>query len=72
MSDSNKRLPQRYLDPLSVPSRLGECWSKDFMSDSSQNYRRFRIFNVINDYNCQALGIDIVVSLLAGRVVSVI
>ena len=44
----------------------------DFMSDSSQNYRRFRIFNVINDYNCQALGIDIVVSLSAGRVVSVI
>jgi putative transposase len=40
----------------------------DFMSYSSRNQRRFRTFNVIDDFNCEALGIDIVVSLPAGRV----
>jgi putative transposase len=40
----------------------------DFMSDSSRNQRRFRTFNVINDFNREALGIDIAVSLPAGRV----
>jgi putative transposase len=41
----------------------------DFMSDSSRNQqRRFRAFNVIDDFNCEALGIDIAVSLPAGRV----
>ena len=65
----NKRLPQRYPEPLSVPSRLGECWSMDFMSDNSQKYRRFRTFNVINDFNRKALGIDIAVSLSKGRII---
>ena len=40
----------------------------DFMSDSSRNQRRFRTFNVIDDFNREALGIDIAVSLPAGRV----
>ncbi len=40
----------------------------DFMSGSSCNQRRFRTFNVINDFNCEALGIDIAVSLPAGKV----
>ncbi len=31
----------------------------DFMSDSSRNQRRFRTFNVIDDFNREALGIDI-------------
>ncbi|WP_257390450.1 hypothetical protein [Snodgrassella alvi] len=28
----------------------------DFMSDSSRNQRRFRTFNVIDDFNREALG----------------
>ena len=67
-SKRNKRLPQRYPQPLSVPSHLGECWSMDLMSDNSENHRRFRTFNVINDFNREALAIDIVVSLSADRV----
>ena len=67
-SKRNKRLPQRYPEPLSVPSRLGECWSMDFMSDRSENHRQFRTFNVIDDFNREALGIDIAVSLSAGRI----
>jgi putative transposase len=51
-----------------VPNKQGECWSLDFMSDSSRNQRRFRTFNVIDDFNREALGIDIAVSLPAGRI----
>ena len=40
----------------------------DFMSDRSENHRRFRTFNVIDDFNREALGIDIAVSLSAGRI----
>ncbi|WP_100136938.1 hypothetical protein [Snodgrassella alvi] len=40
----------------------------DFMSDSIRNQRRFRTFNVIDDFNHEALGIDIAVSLPAGRI----
>jgi putative transposase len=40
----------------------------DFMSDGCRNQRRLRTFNVINDFIREALGIDIAVSLLAGRV----
>ena len=40
----------------------------DFMCDSSRNQRRFRTFNVIDDFNREALGIDIAVSLPAERI----
>jgi putative transposase len=49
--------------------KLGECWSMDFMSDSSRNQRRFRTFNVIDDFNRETLGINITVSLPAGKLI---
>ncbi|WP_257379116.1 integrase core domain-containing protein [Snodgrassella alvi] len=51
---------------MSVPNKLGKCWSMDFMSGSSRNQRGFRTFNVIDDFNREALGIDIAVSLPVG------
>jgi putative transposase len=63
-----QRIPPRSPEKLSVPNKLGECWLMDFMSSSSRNQRRFRTFNVINDFNREALGIDIAVSLPAGRI----
>ncbi|WP_373885766.1 DDE-type integrase/transposase/recombinase [Snodgrassella alvi] len=63
-----QRIPPQSPDKLSVLNKLGECWSMDFMSDSSRHQRRLRTFNVINDFNREALGIDIAVSLPAGRV----
>ncbi|WMY91552.1 IS3 family transposase [Snodgrassella communis] len=63
-----QRIPPRTPEKLSVPNKSGECWSMDFMRDSSRNQRRFRTFNVIDDFNREALGIDIAVSLPAGRV----
>ncbi|WP_239324382.1 DDE-type integrase/transposase/recombinase [Snodgrassella gandavensis] len=63
-----QRFAPRCPEKLSVPNRQGECWSMDFMSDSSRNQRHFRTFNVIDDFNHEALDIDITVSLPAGRI----
>ncbi|PIT59640.1 DDE-type integrase/transposase/recombinase [Snodgrassella alvi] len=52
-----------------VLKKPGECWSMDFMSDSSRNQRHFRTFNVINDFNHEALSINIAASLPAGRII---
>lgn len=64
-----KRLPTRVREPLIVPMQLNETWSADFMSDALWSGRRFRTFNVIDDYNREALRIEIDTSLPAGRIV---
>jgi putative transposase len=66
---SKKRLPSRNPEPLSVPESINQCWSADFMSDALWCGRRFRTFNLIDDYNREALTIDVDRSLPAGRVV---
>jgi putative transposase len=63
-----KRIPPRCPEKPLVPNKQGECWSMDFISDSSRNQRHYRTFNVIDDFNREALGIDIAVSLPAGRI----
>jgi putative transposase len=65
-----QRIPPRSPERLSVPNKQGECWLMDFMSDSSRNQRRFRTFNVIDDFNHEALAINIAVSLPAGKITS--
>ena len=42
--------------PMPVPTRANERWSADFMSDQLANGRRFRIFNLINDFSRQCVG----------------
>ena len=64
-----KRLPERIREPLEVPRLPNETWSADFMADSLWSGRRFRTFNVMDDYNRQALRIEIDTSLPAARVV---
>lgn len=64
-----RRLPARVKAPLMVPLRPNEVWSVDFMSDALWSGRRFRTFNVLDDFNREALGIEIDTSLPAARVV---
>ena len=64
-----KRLPSRNPQPLSVPNQANHCWSIDFMSDALWCGRRFRTFNVIDDFNREALAIEVDLNLPAERVI---
>ena len=64
-----RRIPDRTKEPLTVPAMPHSCWSIDFMSDSLTNGRRFRTFNVIDDFNREVLTIEIDTSLPSSRVV---
>lgn len=63
-----KRIPKGEAKILTQPIKPNSCWSMDFMSDALQNGRRFRMFNVIDDYNREALMVEPSHSLPASKV----
>ena len=64
-----KRLVRAMPEPLSVPTTINEVWSIDFMHDALSDGRSFRLFNVLDDFNRQGLGIEADFSLPAERVI---
>lgn len=50
-----RRLPERIREQLIQPGAVNQTWSIDFMSDALVNGRRFRVLNVMDDYNREAL-----------------
>ena len=67
-----RRLPTRRPEPLAVPLVANPCWSVDFMSDTLFDGRRFRTFNVLDDFNREALAIEIDLNLPAMRIIRVL
>jgi putative transposase len=65
---SKKRLPERVKQPLVVPTAPNQCWSLDFMSDALSDGRKFRVLNIMDDYNRESLKIEVDTSLPALRV----
>lgn len=64
-----RRIKRDKPDALSVPSMINQVWSIDFMSDSLENGRTFRTFNVLDDYNREGLAIEVGFSLPTQRVI---
>jgi putative transposase len=69
---AKKRLPARAKLTLFKPDAINQVWSMDFMCDSLWDGRRFRLLNIIDDYNREVLAIEIDTSLPALRVVRVL
>jgi len=63
-----RRLVREKPETLSVPGQPNETWSMDFMADSLTTGKKFRTFNVLDDFNREGLGIEVDVSLPAERV----
>jgi putative transposase len=56
---TKKRVPVRNPLPLFVPDAPNRVWSADFTSDALHSGMRFRTFNVLDDFNREALAIGI-------------
>ncbi len=67
-----QRLPVRNPAPLATPETMNQSWSIDFMHDALVCGRRFRTFNVVDDFNREALAIEIDLNIPAQRVVRVL
>lgn len=67
-----RRLPARILHPLEAVNRINASWSMDFMTDALLSGRKFRVLNLLDDYNREALAIEVDTSFRAERLVRVL
>ena len=69
---AKRRLPERIKQPLSLPIAPNQMWSLDFISDSLTDGRKFRLLNIIDDFNRQSLAVEADTSLPSLRVIRVL
>lgn len=67
-----RRLPERVKFPLYQPEAINQNWSMDFMQDSLISGRKFRVFNIMDDFNREALSIEISISFPGEQVVRIL
>jgi putative transposase len=67
-----KQLASRPAIPLACATTINACWWIDFMSDSLFCGRRFRTFNVVDDYSRETLAIEIDIRLPSEHMIKVL
>ncbi len=67
-----KRLPARNPQPLETPETTNLSWSLDFMHDSLANGRPIRTLNILDEFNREALWIEVDTSIPSARVIRVL
>jgi len=68
---ARRRLPKRERAPLYVPRLPDSVWSADFVSDALACGRRFRLFNIVDDFNREVVHIEVDTSITSERLVRV-
>ena len=66
---NKRRLPARVKQTLYQPQLINQVWSIDFMNDTLWDGRKFRLLNIIDDYNREVLAIEADISLPTVRVI---
>lgn len=67
-----RRIPNPDRQVLLQPVRPNITWGLDFMEDRLENGRRFRTLNIIDDYNREALAIEVDYSFPSAKVVDML
>lgn len=67
-----RRVPARVKEPLINTQHINQTWSMDFMHDALVSGRKVKVLNIIDDYNREALAIDVGSSITGQRVVEVL
>ena len=65
----SKRLVRDKPEPPTAPETCNAVWSMDFMHEQLEDGRCIRLLNAIDDFNREALGIEVDFSLPAHRVI---
>lgn len=67
-----RRLKRNKPEPLKEPLKVNQIWPIDFMHDQLADQRKFRLFNVIDDFKREGLAIEAGFSLPTARVTRVL
>ena len=67
-----RRLPARVKSPLSQPDSPNTTWSIDFVSDSLECGRKFRVLNILDDFDRSAIAQEVAISIPAARLIRIL
>ncbi len=54
--------------PMELPTSVSQRWSMDFVSDQLSTGRRFRVFNIVDDYSREMVGHLVSITISGARV----
>lgn len=67
-----RRLPSRLAVAAESPQNPNEIWSMDFMHDVLYNGRKIKVLNVVEEFNRQALAMEVDTSICSSRVIEIL